>query len=48
MFELHIFPEGPHGFSLANAEVAGDNQAMISPVAAQWFGLAADWIRRLQ
>ena len=47
-FELHIFPDGPHGFSLANAEVAGDNQAMISPVAAQWFGLAADWIRRLQ
>ena len=47
-FEMHIFPEGPHGFSLATAEVAGENERMISPVAAQWLGLAADWIRRLR
>lgn len=47
-FEMHIFPEGPHGFSLATAEVAGENERMISPVAAQWLGLAADWIRHLR
>ena len=46
-FEMHIFPEGPHGFS-GHRRSGGENERMISPVAAQWLGLAADWIRRLR
>ena len=44
--ELHIFPNGPHGLSLANEWVAEvDNK--IVPDVQPWINMAAIWIRNL-
>lgn len=45
-FELHIFPDGPHGLSLATEETATANPKTINPHAAVWFELAVRWLRR--
>lgn len=44
-FELHIFPEGPHGLSLANEETAGGRPAMNVPHVQCWIDLAVRWIK---
>ena len=36
-FEMHIFPDGPHGLGLAKS----------NPAAAQWAGLCQEWLKRL-
>lgn len=42
--EMHIFPEGKHGLSLAIEETkAGDNEN-VNLHAAQWFGLCLNWL----
>ena len=38
-FEMHIYPYGGHGISLANQVVSANN-----PTAAQWFGEALRWM----
>ena len=38
-FEMHIYPYGGHGISLANQVVSA-----INPTAAQWFGEALRWM----
>ena len=43
--ELHIFPEGKHGLSLAVPETQGDDPANINLHAAQWFGLCENWLK---
>ena len=43
-FEMHIYPNGPHGLSLATADVCengGDKDV------AGWFELSINWLRRL-
>lgn len=45
-FELHIFPDGSHGLSLATAETDCGDGKMIRPECAAWTDMAADWIRR--
>ena len=45
-FELHIFPDGVHGLSLADAETDNGTGVQIVPECAVWPSLAADWIRR--
>ncbi|AEF80272.1 alpha/beta hydrolase [Leadbettera azotonutricia] len=45
-FELHIFPEGKHGLSLANTETYDGDPEFILPQAAQWFGLCINWIKK--
>jgi acetyl esterase/lipase len=45
-FELHIFPEGKHGLSLANAETCDNDPGFINSQAAQWFGLCANWLKK--
>ena len=35
-FELHVYPEAPHGIALANEITARGNQAWIKPQAARW------------
>ncbi len=40
-FELHIFPDGAHGLSLATSETG-----IVQQECAAWIDLAADWIRR--
>jgi len=45
-FELHIFPEGPHGISLATAETdETGNGSMTDPHVAQWLELSARWVK---
>ena len=47
-FELHIFPEGLHGISLATAETdETGNGGMTDPHVAQWLELSARWVKRL-
>jgi acetyl esterase/lipase len=45
-FELHIFPEGKHGLSLANRETFDGDPEFLLPQAAQWFGLCVNWLNR--
>lgn len=45
-FELHIFPEGGHGLSLANEETDCAAGGTIVKECAVWPELAGDWIRR--
>lgn len=42
-FELHIFPYGKHGISLATEEVAPEDE-MIIPYVARWINMAIQWI----
>ena len=45
-FELHVFPFGEHGLSLANAEVAPKDE-MIMPYVGRWFDFAVRWINEI-
>jgi hypothetical protein len=42
-FELHVFPYGEHGISLANAEVAPKDE-MIMPYVGRWFDFSVKWL----
>lgn len=44
-FELHIYPEGPHGLSLCNELTASGRPHMIVPRAAGWAQLSLEWIK---
>ncbi|MBF9016794.1 MULTISPECIES: alpha/beta hydrolase [unclassified Oceanispirochaeta] len=48
-FELHIYPSGPHGLSLATAETdeSGDT-SMTVPHVQGWLELSARWIKNLK
>lgn len=46
-YEMHIFPNGPHGLSLANAETDCLNKSFLCPEAEQWVAEAIDWTRRV-
>jgi acetyl esterase/lipase len=45
--ELHIFPEGEHGLSLASPIVERANGAGVQAECAQWIDLADAWLERL-
>ena len=45
-FELHVFPYGEHGISLANAEVAPKDE-MISPYVGRWFDFSVKWLNEI-
>jgi fermentation-respiration switch protein FrsA (DUF1100 family) len=42
-FELHIFPNGPHGLSLATRETLEANGG-VYPYVARWIGLCTEWL----
>jgi acetyl esterase/lipase len=42
-FELHIFPQGPHGLALATRETDNGNLG-VYPHVAQWMGLCIEWL----
>ncbi len=44
-FEMHVFPEGSHGLSLANEETMSDKPHMIVPHVQGWVNLAIRWIK---
>ena len=43
-FELHIFPNGPHGLSLCNKETYVHNSELDTPYVAQWLPMALRWV----
>lgn len=45
-FELHIYPKGPHGLSLATAET-DENNYYIYPHVATWVKLCTEWLNYL-
>ena len=46
-FEAHIFPEGPHGMSLATAEIHG-KENYVSEHVASWAKLSLEWIKSFE
>lgn len=46
-FELHIYPQGGHGLSLATEETA-DNSTQICDHVATWMGLCIEWLERIE
>ena len=45
-FELHIFPYGPHGMSVANEESSLPEQTNIrDPHVGSWMQLACEWVK---
>jgi acetyl esterase/lipase len=43
--EMHIFPEGKHGLSLAINETKAGVPTNVNLHAAQWFGLCLNWLK---
>lgn len=43
-FEMHIYPNGPHGLSLSNSDVCADGG---DSDAAAWFNCSVNWLKRL-
>lgn len=44
-FELHIYPHGTHGLSLATEETSGGNKALENKRISEWINLASEWIK---
>ena len=45
--EVHIFPDGPHGISLANRLTALGHEELKKPNIAKWVEMAAYWAENL-
>ncbi len=43
-FELHIYPSGGHGLSLASEETGGEKEYLIEPCCQSWISLVQSWI----
>lgn len=43
-FELHIYPSGVHGLSLANAETGGSDERHLEPCCESWIPLLKMWL----
>ena len=43
--EMHIYPQGRHGLSLATEEVSNDAGDCLEPHCQGWMALAKEWIR---
>ncbi|WP_366295737.1 alpha/beta hydrolase [Paenibacillus sp. AN1007] len=46
-FEMHIFPTGTHGLSLARPQTSMGLISMVEPSVAQWFSLCTNWMTRV-
>lgn len=44
-FEMHIYPVGGHGLSLATEETAGREEGMVQPYCAGWTDMVKEWMR---
>lgn len=42
-FEMHIYPDAPHGVALGNPITAGHNEKWNNPAIAEWVRTAAAW-----
>ena len=46
-FEMHVYPSGPHGLSVANAITAKGKASLQSPRFSEWVRLATEWMQTL-
>ena len=46
-FELHIYPQGPHGLSLCNKETWSQRSDLLMPYAENWVEHALRWINEM-
>ena len=46
-FELHVYPDAPHGVALGNPITAGTTAKFNNPSIAEWVRLAANWAETL-
>lgn len=44
-FEMHIYPVGGHGISLANEETSGCEEKNLQPYCEDWIVLAGKWLK---
>ena len=44
-FEMHIYPVGGHGLSLATEETGGCDEGMVQPYCAGWVDMAKAWMK---
>ena len=42
-FELHVFPDAPHGWGLGNAITSTGKDKFIRPAASEWVRMASVW-----
>ena len=47
-YELHLFPNGPHGLALCNEQTAQGGEKMLNPHCECWVELAIKWARDLK
>ena len=47
-FELHIWPHGPHGLSIAENETCVGYPEMINAAVAEWVPMSIRWMRELK
>ena len=47
MFEMHIYPDAPHGSALGNEITAGDVEKFNNPCIAKWVENAAAWAKQI-
>lgn len=43
-FEMHLYPTGRHGLSLATEETAGNRERSVEPCCQTWISLVKSWI----
>jgi acetyl esterase/lipase len=43
-YELHIYPDGPHGLSLCDSVTAGNNDSYINNHCKSWIYLCKEWL----
>ena len=46
-FEMHVYPDGPHGLSVANEITAWGRPRYINPRVAEWVRMATTWAESL-
>jgi len=45
-FELHIYPDGPHGLSLGTRETRSTRTDLVNPHVYSWIGLCERWLAK--
>jgi acetyl esterase/lipase len=46
-FELHVYPNGPHGLALANKATSLGNPILESEAVATWFDHSIEWMKNI-
>lgn len=46
-YEMHIYPDAPHGIALGNKITAGDCAKYDNPHIAEWVSIASEWAEQI-